>query len=173
MNPGDELNLERDHRDGTKSRSERTVERQAHASCRFMLRDSDFVFGCRRLTLRGMHDPIGRLKTLIRDIPDFPKPGILFRDITPLLADPRGWRCRSSCWPTRSAGRTSTWSSAPRAAGSSSAPPSRAAISAGFQVVRKPRQAAAQGRVDELRPGIRHGHAGDARRRHRARASAC
>jgi adenine phosphoribosyltransferase len=30
------------------------------------------------------------LKTLIRDIPDFPKPGILFRDITPLLADPSG-----------------------------------------------------------------------------------
>jgi len=28
------------------------------------------------------------LKRLIRDIPDFPKPGILFRDITPLLADP-------------------------------------------------------------------------------------
>lgn len=26
-------------------------------------------------------------KQLIRDIPDFPKPGILFRDITPLLAD--------------------------------------------------------------------------------------
>ena len=28
------------------------------------------------------------LKPLIRDIPDFPKPGILFRDITPLLANP-------------------------------------------------------------------------------------
>ena len=27
------------------------------------------------------------LKTIIRDIPDFPKPGILFKDITPLLAD--------------------------------------------------------------------------------------
>ena len=26
------------------------------------------------------------LKSFIRDIPDFPKPGILFRDITPLLA---------------------------------------------------------------------------------------
>ena len=26
----------------------------------------------------------------IRDVPDFPKPGILFRDITPLLADPSG-----------------------------------------------------------------------------------
>lgn len=31
-----------------------------------------------------------RLKALIRDIPDFPKPGIIFRDITPLLADPSG-----------------------------------------------------------------------------------
>ena len=30
------------------------------------------------------------LKRLIRDIPDFPKPGIVFRDITPLLADPSG-----------------------------------------------------------------------------------
>jgi len=28
----------------------------------------------------------------IRTIPDFPKPGILFRDITTLLADPRGFR---------------------------------------------------------------------------------
>lgn len=28
-----------------------------------------------------------QLKQFIRDIPDFPKPGILFRDITPLLAD--------------------------------------------------------------------------------------
>src|SRR5688500_3623463 len=37
-----------------------------------------------------MLDSIEHLKTLIRDIPDFPKPGILFRDITPLLADPSG-----------------------------------------------------------------------------------
>lgn len=33
-----------------------------------------------------------KLKALIRDVPDFPKPGILFRDITPLLADPEGLR---------------------------------------------------------------------------------
>jgi adenine phosphoribosyltransferase len=32
------------------------------------------------------------LKSLIRDIPDFPKPGILFRDITTLLRDPQGFR---------------------------------------------------------------------------------
>lgn len=28
---------------------------------------------------------------LIRDVPDFPKPGIRFKDITPLLADPAGF----------------------------------------------------------------------------------
>lgn len=28
------------------------------------------------------------LKSVIADVPDFPKPGILFRDITPLLQDP-------------------------------------------------------------------------------------
>jgi adenine phosphoribosyltransferase len=33
-------------------------------------------------------NPVERLRALIRDIPDFPKPGILFRDITPLLRDP-------------------------------------------------------------------------------------
>src|SRR2546421_1234569 len=32
------------------------------------------------------------LKVLIRDIPDFPKPGIVFKDITPLLADPVAFR---------------------------------------------------------------------------------
>jgi len=34
-----------------------------------------------------MHE---RLEALIHDVPDFPKPGILFKDITPLLADPAG-----------------------------------------------------------------------------------
>jgi adenine phosphoribosyltransferase len=32
------------------------------------------------------------LKDFIRDVPDFPKPGILFRDISPLLADAAAWR---------------------------------------------------------------------------------
>lgn len=32
------------------------------------------------------------LKSLIREIPDFPKPGILFRDITTLLQNPEGLR---------------------------------------------------------------------------------
>lgn len=37
------------------------------------------------------------LKSLIRDIPDFPKPGILFHDITTLLRDPAGLRYIIDC----------------------------------------------------------------------------
>jgi adenine phosphoribosyltransferase len=36
-------------------------------------------------------DRIGYVKSLVREIADFPKPGILFRDITPLLSDPKGF----------------------------------------------------------------------------------
>ena len=32
------------------------------------------------------------LKTFIREVPDFPKPGIFFKDITPLLANGPAWR---------------------------------------------------------------------------------
>lgn len=31
------------------------------------------------------------IRSKIRDVPDFPKPGILFKDITPVLADPRAF----------------------------------------------------------------------------------
>src|SRR5438309_1686984 len=37
-------------------------------------------------------DHANELATYIRDIPDFPKPGILFKDITPLLAEPRAFQ---------------------------------------------------------------------------------
>jgi adenine phosphoribosyltransferase len=31
------------------------------------------------------------IRSRIRDVPDFPKPGIVFKDITPVLADPRAF----------------------------------------------------------------------------------
>ena len=37
------------------------------------------------------------LKSFIRDIPDFPEPGILFRDITPLLQDVDAFRYTIDC----------------------------------------------------------------------------
>ena len=36
-------------------------------------------------------EPLAYARTFIRDVPDFPTPGILFKDITPLLADPRAF----------------------------------------------------------------------------------
>ena len=36
-----------------------------------------------------MADLVTDLKATVRDIPDFPKPGILFKDITPILQDSR------------------------------------------------------------------------------------
>lgn len=44
------------------------------------------------LTYNEYEDPGMDLTAHIRDIPDFPKPGILFKDITPLLADPGAFR---------------------------------------------------------------------------------
>ncbi|MDQ3948814.1 MAG: adenine phosphoribosyltransferase [Gemmatimonadota bacterium] len=46
------------------------------------------------------------LKASIRDVPDFPKPGIVFKDITPVLADPGLFRrtARAMAAPFASAG---------------------------------------------------------------------
>ncbi|HEX2676382.1 MAG TPA: adenine phosphoribosyltransferase, partial [Polyangiales bacterium] len=38
-----------------------------------------------------MTNSIDLVKQLVRDVPDFPKPGIMFKDITPVLADPRAF----------------------------------------------------------------------------------
>jgi adenine phosphoribosyltransferase len=34
---------------------------------------------------------IASIRELVRDVPDFPKPGIVFKDITPLVADPKAF----------------------------------------------------------------------------------
>jgi adenine phosphoribosyltransferase len=36
-------------------------------------------------------DNLDRIKNLIRDVPDFPQKGVVFKDITPLLADEAGF----------------------------------------------------------------------------------
>lgn len=44
-----------------------------------------------------------QLRGLIRDVPDFPSPGIVFKDITPLLCDPSAFRVavQALCAPFR------------------------------------------------------------------------
>lgn len=41
--------------------------------------------------MSGSDDGHDHLRILIRDVPDFPSPGIVFKDITPLLNDSRGF----------------------------------------------------------------------------------
>ena len=42
---------------------------------------------------RSAGDPVAeRVLAGVRDVPDYPRPGVLFKDITPLLADPTGLR---------------------------------------------------------------------------------
>jgi adenine phosphoribosyltransferase len=44
-------------------------------------------------TNAGIGDTLrARLASRVRDVPDFPKPGVLFKDITPLLADAKAFR---------------------------------------------------------------------------------
>jgi len=54
------------------------------------------------MSLPGIAD----LRALIQDVPGFPKPGIVFKDITPLLADPAGLALAVECMvqPYRGAG---------------------------------------------------------------------
>ena len=78
------------------------------------------------------------LKTFIRDIPDFPKPGILFRDITPLLGHPLALReaVRQLADPYR--GQSINAVVAAEARGFIFAAPLAIELGAGFVPVRKP-----------------------------------
>jgi adenine phosphoribosyltransferase len=78
------------------------------------------------------------LKMFIRDIPDFPKPGILFRDITPLLAHPEALRetVRQLAGPYH--GKNINAVVAAEARGFIFAAPIAIELGAGFVPVRKP-----------------------------------
>ena len=82
--------------------------------------------------------PMLDLKTFIRDIPDFPKPGILFRDITPLLSNPVAFRecIRRMTEQFREAGITAVV--AAEARGFIFAAPLALELNARFIPVRKP-----------------------------------
>jgi adenine phosphoribosyltransferase len=45
-------------------------------------------------------DPLAVVRAGVRDVPDFPQPGILFRDITPLLRDGSAFRTTVEHWAT-------------------------------------------------------------------------
>lgn len=78
------------------------------------------------------------LKPWIRNVRDFPKPGIMFRDITPLLSDPAAFRSAVQMMadPFRDQGITAI--AAAEARGFIFAAPLALELNAGFIPVRKP-----------------------------------
>jgi len=78
------------------------------------------------------------IEALIRAIPDFPIPGILFRDITPLLKDKQGFRRAIDLFVERFKGRGIDHVVGIEARGYILGAPIAYAIGAGFIPVRKP-----------------------------------
>jgi len=79
-----------------------------------------------------------RLKSLIRDIPDYPKPGILFKDITPLLADAEGFALATRLMAEPFADAAVTHIVAIESRGFILGAPVAQQLGAGFVPVRKP-----------------------------------
>ncbi len=80
------------------------------------------------------------LKSLIREVPDFPKPGILFYDITTLLKDPRGLKAVVDALKERYSPLHADIVLGVEARGFIFAPALAYALGAGFVPVRKPKK---------------------------------
>lgn len=78
------------------------------------------------------------LASYIRDIPDYPKPGILFRDITPMLADPEALKVAAHAMAAPFVGQQIDIVAAAEARGFIFAAPLAMQLGAGFVPIRKP-----------------------------------
>jgi len=77
------------------------------------------------------------LKDYIRDVPDWPKEGILFRDITPLLGNPKAFQTAVDAMAADYIGRGIQYVAATEARGFIFGAPIAAKLNAGFVPVRK------------------------------------
>lgn len=78
------------------------------------------------------------LKSFVRDIPDFPKPGIVYRDIAPLLLDPGAFKAATEAMAAPFAGEKVDVVAAAEARGFIFAAPLALHLGAGFVPIRKP-----------------------------------
>lgn len=79
-----------------------------------------------------------KLRELIRDIPDYPKPGILFRDITPLLSNPEALGVATDALAEPFMDKQVDIVAAAEARGFIFAVPMAMKLGAGFVPIRKP-----------------------------------
>jgi adenine phosphoribosyltransferase len=81
---------------------------------------------------------LGQLRARVRDVPDFPKPGILFRDLTPLMGDGAAMRACVDLLVERTAALRPDVIVAVESRGFIFGAPVAAAMGIGFAPVRKP-----------------------------------
>jgi len=90
------------------------------------------------MTINAQTDAtIEKIKAIIRDVPDFPKKGIMFKDITPLLADHAAFTETIKCIADKYKGKGITKVLGIEARGFILAAPIAMAIGAGIVPVRK------------------------------------
>ncbi len=82
-------------------------------------------------------NPHQLLREKIRDVPDFPKPGIVFRDITPLLQDPEALRIGCELLAEPFKGRGIDMVVGVESRGFIFGPPVALQLGAGFAIARK------------------------------------
>jgi len=83
---------------------------------------------------------IERIASTIRVIPNFPKPGIMFQDITPLLLDPKAFRDTVDLFVERYRDKRISVVAGVEARGFIFGPPIALAIGAKFVPLRKPKK---------------------------------
>ena len=79
-----------------------------------------------------------KLQDFVREIPDFPKPGIMFKDITPLLLDPRALEYAVQSFAGMFAGKQIDKVAGIEARGFCFGAPLALKLAAGFVPLRKP-----------------------------------
>ncbi|NNE72683.1 MAG: adenine phosphoribosyltransferase [Acidimicrobiales bacterium] len=85
-----------------------------------------------------MSDRAAWLRSLVRDIPDYPVEGVLFRDITPLLAEPGALKAATDLLAEPFAGQTVDRVVGIEARGFIFGAPLADALGTGFVPIRKP-----------------------------------
>ena len=109
----------------------------------------------------------------LRDVPDFPQPGVVFKDITPLLADPRAFAAVVEATPPAATTVPVDLVAGIEARGFVVGAALAHALGVGFVPVRKAGKLPGPDRVDLVRPGVRLGRDRGARRRASSGASGC
>ncbi|MCE2929692.1 MAG: adenine phosphoribosyltransferase [Candidatus Caenarcaniphilales bacterium] len=78
------------------------------------------------------------IKSNIRDIPDFPKPGIIFKDITTLISNPESFKAVIDLFEERFASQKIDFIAVPESRGFIFGAPLCQRIQAGLTLIRKP-----------------------------------